>query len=149
MDSSSLGHALAARLAVCVLTLGLAAASGASDAPTRRMYRMSTHTGMPNLDENLRYAVVTEQRCLDPNDLSAAFWMLDDVSLRDCKLAKLSQAPSRASYALQCSGGHGTSGDALWEFTPQLLTGVMNVRLGGKNMTFYQRITARQVGDCP
>lgn len=148
MRSATPGQPLAARWTACVLALGFALSSVANDLPARRLYQMSTHTGMPHLDENLRYAVATEQRCLDLNDLSTAFWMLDDVSLRDCKLAKLNQSPTHASYVLQCSAGHGTSGDAAWEFTPQQLTGVMNVRLGGKNMTFYQRITARPVGDC-
>ena len=110
---------------------------------------MSTHTGMPHLDENLRYAVVTQQRCLDPQDLSGVFWMLGDVSLQDCKLVKVLDEPPRAVYALRCSGGHGTSGEAHWELAPSLLSGVLNVRLGGKNMTFYQRITARLVGACP
>ncbi len=110
---------------------------------------MSTQTGMPHLETNLRYAVVTEQRCLNPQDLSGVFWMLGDVSLQDCKLAKVLDEPARAVYALQCSGGHGTSGEARWEFAPSLLSGVLDVRLGGKNMTFYQRIIARPIGDCP
>jgi hypothetical protein len=148
MRSAAPGQRLAARWTACAFALGLATSSAANDLPTRRLYQMSTHTGMPHLDENLRYAVVNEQRCLDPNDLSGAFWMLDDVSLRDCKLAKLSQSPTGASYVLQCNAGHGTSGDATWQFTPRQLTGVMNVRLGGKNMTFYQRITAAPVGEC-
>ena len=127
----------------------LAAVTTAQAAPPQRLYEMSTHTGMPHLDENLRYAVVTQQRCLDPQDLSGVFWMLGDVSLQDCKLVKVLDEPPRAVYALRCSGGHGTSGEAHWELAQNTLSGVLNVRLGGKNMTFYQRITARLVGACP
>ena len=43
-----------------------------------------------------------------------------------------------------------------WQFEPgpggsgeMRLSGTLNVRLGGKNMTFYQRVTARAAGACP
>lgn len=135
------------RIGALALALGVVAARGA-DPPEQRLYEVRTHTGMPHLEENLRYAVVIEQRCLDPQDLSSVFWMLGDASLQDCKLVKVQGEPANAVYALQCSGGHGTSGEARWELTPQRLSGVLNVRLGGKNMTFYQRITATPIGAC-
>ena len=118
----------------------------ADESAVLRRYAMSTETGMPNLEANLRYAVVKEERCLDPSDLSKAFWMLRDVSLQDCQLVKYSEAAERATYVLQCTGGHGTSGEAHWQITPTALTGTLNVRLGGKNMTFFQRITAKLIG---
>jgi hypothetical protein len=113
-----------------------------------RMYDVTTLTGMPHLDENLRYATVTERRCVDPQDLSRLFWMLGDVSLQDCKLVKTSQTATEAEYRLQCSGGHGTSGQARWALGAEALSGTLDVRLGGKNMTFWQRISARPVGPC-
>ncbi len=136
------------RIGALALALSVVAARGTELAPEQRLYEMRTHTGMPHLEENLRYAVVTEQRCLNPHDLSTVFWMLGDASLQDCKLARVLDEPAHAVYALHCSGGHGTSGEARWELTPQRLTGVLNVRLGGKNMTFYQRITATPIGAC-
>ena len=113
-----------------------------------RLYEMSTETGMPHLETNLRYAVVTEKRCLSTHDLSHAFWMLKDVSLQDCTLIKAVQDTDSAGYVLQCDGGHGTTGDARWQFQPNGITGTLKVRLGGKNMTFFQRITATPIGDC-
>lgn len=119
----------------------------AEPAPSR-LYEMSTETGMPHLETNLRYAVVTEKRCLSTHDLSEAFWMLQDVSLQDCTLVKAVQDTDSAAYVLQCDGGHGTTGDARWQFGPNGITGTLDVRLGGKNMTFFQRITARPIGEC-
>lgn len=113
-----------------------------------RLYEMSTETGMPHLETNLRYAVVTEKRCLSTHDLSEAFWMLRDVSLQDCILVKAAQAADSAAYVLECDGGHGTTGEARWQFEPNGITGTLNVRLGGKNMTFFQRITAKPIGEC-
>ena len=128
------------------VALNLAAVAAEPAAP--RLYEMSTETGMPHMEENLRYAVAKERRCMGTHDLSSAFWMLRDVSLQDCELVKVSQEADAATYLLECSGGHGTTGDARWELAPERITGTLRVRLGGKNMTFYQRITARPVGDC-
>jgi hypothetical protein len=120
----------------------------ATETPASQLYEMSTETGMPHLEFNLRYAVVKEQRCMNLQDLSAAFWMLKDVSLQDCRLEKLSHQADAASYGLVCDGGHGTSGGAQWQLGPDRISGTLNVRLGGKNMTFYQRVTARPIGAC-
>lgn len=110
-----------------------------------RLYDVTTETGMPHLEENLRYAIVRQRRCLDPGDLSRAFWMLDDVSLRDCRLRKIVETEGTARYELLCDGGHGTTGSAQWQIDADQLRGTLDVKLGGKNMTFYQRVVARLV----
>lgn len=134
-------------VALLSLAVGFARAQATEPAP-RQLYEMRTETGMPHLEYNLRYAVVKEQRCLNPQDLSTAFWMLNDVSLQDCVLERTRQQADSADYTLVCKGGHGTSGTAQWQLAPERLSGTLNVRLGGKNMTFYQRIEARPVGAC-
>ncbi len=119
--------------------------AAAAESPPPRLYALTTETGMPHLEENLRYAVRNETRCMSKHDLSAAFWMLEDVSLQDCTLVKATDEADSATYLLKCDGGHGTTGDARWQFGPDVITGTLRVRLGGKNMTFYQRITAKPV----
>ncbi|MBV8210806.1 MAG: hypothetical protein JO133_12175 [Burkholderiaceae bacterium] len=138
-----------AGFALASLALGSLHPSAAAQPPLS--YEVVTETDMPHLEENLRYATRREARCLDRNDLSDAFWMLRHVSLQDCRLVKADEDASSATYRLQCSGGHGTIGDARWQFDEDRLTGTLRVRLGGKNMTFYQRITATRTGgasDC-
>ncbi len=134
------------------LTLGMFAACmatlPAAQGVPPRLYEVTTATGMPHLDENLRYATLTRKQCLDTRDLGGVFWMLKDASLQDCKLIKTSESAETARYELQCSGGHGTTGEATWQLGPTAIAGTLNVRLGGKNMTFYQRITARPIGPC-
>jgi hypothetical protein len=49
---------------------------------------------------------------------------------------------------LACTGSHGTTGSARWELGAHQLRGLLNVRLGGKNMTLYLRITATEAGQC-
>jgi hypothetical protein len=118
------------------------------ETPTSRAYDVVIETGMPHLEENLRYATTRARTCLDSNDLARAFPVLDHVSLQDCRLALVGRQPDGASYALQCTGGHGTTGEAHWQFGATSISGTLNVKLGGKNMTFYQRITGRAVGAC-
>jgi hypothetical protein len=120
--------------------------AAAAEVVPHRLYEMTTETVMPHLEENLRYATVTEKRCLDTHDLSRAFWMLGKESLQDCELLRTGETAT--AYVLKCAGGHGTTGNASWQFGPNSITGVLNVRLGGKNMTFYQRITAKPLGAC-
>ena len=134
--------------ALCLVCAWASSTLAVEIAPPR-LYEVTTETGMPNLEENLRYAVVMEKRCLNTQDLSDAFWMLSDVALQDCKLVKVPEEQMNATlYLLKCDGGHGTTGDAKWQLGPDTIAGTLNVRLGGKNMTFYQRITAKPLGAC-
>jgi len=129
------------------MVCGVALSASAATVPLR-LYEIVTETGMPHLEENLRYAVTRQQRCLDDRDLATAFPLLHHPSLADCSLQPSGSESDSMSYALVCTGQHGTTGGATWEITPQLIHGMLQVRMGGKNMKFYQRITARPMGDC-
>jgi hypothetical protein len=113
-----------------------------------QLYEVVTETAMPHLEENLRYATTREQRCLEENELWTAFPILQYTALRDCRLEPESRQQDAVSYALVCEGGHGASGRATWELGRTHSTGTLNVKLGGKNMTFSQRVTARALGAC-
>ena len=41
-----------------------------------------------------------------------------------------------------------TAGAAAWRIGEQRLRGTLTVKLGGKNMIFYQRVTAKPLGAC-
>jgi hypothetical protein len=81
-------------------------------APAENLYDLTIETGMPHLEENLRYATLHERRCVDTRDLSASFPILHDVSLQDCQLADAALSDGGVSYTLRCAGGHGTTGEA-------------------------------------
>jgi len=40
------------------------------------------------------------------------------------------------------------TGSAAWELGEHRITGTLHVKLGGKNMTFHQRLTAIARGEC-
>ena len=137
-------------LRTLILVSAFAAVSiPASETTPARLYEVITETGMPHLEENLRYATTRENRCLTQEQLAAAFPILKSASLADCKLRHQSRHSDAVSYLLVCDGGHGTTGHASWRVGEQLMVGQLDVKLGGKNMTFFQRVTAKPLGQCP
>lgn len=113
-----------------------------------RLYEITAETVMPHLEENLRYANAREERCLAHQELPSAFPILSHVALKGCKLEYASRQDDVDSYLLVCEGGYGTTGSATWRLGGQPIRGTLMVKLGGKNMTFYQRVTARPLGEC-
>lgn len=104
---------------------------------------------MPHLEENLRYSSTRERHCLTHQRLSDAFPILNHASLRGCKLEHENRQDDVVSYLLACDGGHGTTGSATWQLGAHRIQGTLHVKLGSKNMTFYERVTATSLGVCP
>src|SRR5882757_1469455 len=119
-----------------------------SDAARPQLYELTTETSMPHLEENLRYANTTARQCLALSQLTTAFPILQHPALEGCKLENEQRQPQALSYQLVCTGGHGTTGAAIWHLDEHRIRGTLNVKLGGKNMTFFQRITAVPLGKC-
>jgi hypothetical protein len=113
-----------------------------------QLYDATTETVMPHLEENLRYAITHAERCIGEAELAAVFPILGHPALADCRLEPAQRNVDGATYDLVCEGDHGTTGVATWELGARRLTGTLRVRLGGKNMTFEQRITATPHGEC-
>lgn len=111
-------------------------------------YELTTETVMPHLEEALRYATTRETRCLGELDLRAAFPILRHDSLKGCTLDESSRDEGELRYLLHCAGSSGSSGEAVWQVGANRLIGRLEVKLGGKNMTFSQRVSARLLGAC-
>jgi hypothetical protein len=126
----------------------LCTAVGAADFTGAQLYQVQTELGMPHLEENLRYAITHEKRCLTEDQLEFLFPALQYSSLTSCHLADKKRVGDAVSFALTCASGHGTTGNAVWEMGRYQATGTLNVKLGGKNMTFFERVTARRLGKC-
>ncbi len=120
----------------------------ASDLLPPRLYEVTTETGMPHLEENLRYTITREERCLDHTELASAFPILSHSALKGCTLGDENRQDDTVSFLLICEGGHGTTGSATWRIGEHQIRGTLNVKLGGKNLTFYQRVTGRPLGSC-
>jgi hypothetical protein len=118
----------------CVLVI--ASLAWAAEPLPARLYEVTSETSMPHLEENLRYSITHEKRCLTEEDLSTAFPVLAHPALASCRLDRESRTPDGISYVLVCGGGHGTTGHAVWNLGERNITGMLYVKLGGKNMTF-------------
>lgn len=104
---------------------------------------------MPHLEENLRYAITRTKRCLAREDLVSAFPVLQHPSLAGCKLREQSADEETIAYVLLCESSSGTTGTATWQLGERVIRGTLEVKLGGKNMTFSNRVTGSLIGECP
>jgi len=103
---------------------------------------------MPHLEENLRYATTREQRCLQPDELAALFPVLRHPSLEGCHLDEERRRGSSVRYRLVCASPQVASGTARLDAAGERIAGLLEVKMGGKNMTFSQRIEAVRQRDC-
>lgn len=129
-----------------VLTSFVASASAQPFAP--RLYEIATETGLPHLEENLRYATTRSKLCLGRPQLATAFPIMQHEALKGCTLDHERSTGASLTLLLSCEGGSQTTGVAEWHVDQLGIHGTLDVKLGGKNMTFYQRINGRPVGDC-
>jgi hypothetical protein len=135
-------------LAPVILAVVVVSVRG-SDEAAPQLYDLTTETTMPHLEENLRYTTTNQRQCLALSELAAAFPILRHPALEGCKLDRELRQLDSLSYQLVCTGGHGTTGSAVWHLGEHRVRGTLDVKLGGKNMTFSQTITAIPLGKCP
>jgi hypothetical protein len=100
---------LQASLALLVLT---GASARASEATPPQMYELTTETGMPHLEENLRYTITHRRRCLARQELFGAFPVLHHSALKGCRLEGETRQDDFVSYQLVCKGRQGATGKA-------------------------------------
>lgn len=137
--------ARAALGAAGALLCGLAWTAG-EGSPGR--YEITARTVMPHLEENLRYATTRELRCLRSDEPSALFPILRHPSLAGCTLGDPSRRGSTVRYSLACASPQVATGSARLDEAPQRITGTLQIKMGGKNMSFAQRIEALRQGEC-
>jgi hypothetical protein len=113
-----------------------------------RLYDVTTETSLPHLEENLRYSITHEKRCLAEKNFSTAFPVLAHPALSGCRLDLAERTADHVSFSLSCTTNHGTTGWARWDLGGHRITGTLQVKLGGKNMTFQQRLIAEPVAEC-
>jgi hypothetical protein len=130
------------------LCLSMLACTAAAQPYAPRLYETTVETGLPHLEENLRYATTRSTMCLGRQELATAFPILRHEALKGCRLDQERQSDDLIVFALHCEGGSSTSGAALWQFDDRGIRGTLDVKLGGKNMTLYQRMSGRAIGAC-
>jgi hypothetical protein len=128
------------------LLWSFAGASGEAVEPGR--YEIVAHTVMPHLEESLRYSTTRERRCLRTEELSSLFPILRHPSLGGCKLGDERRRGDTMRYLLVCASPQVATGNARLDAGPGRIAGILEIKMGGKNMTFAQRIEAVRQGEC-
>ena len=111
-------------------------------------YEITAEIAMPHLEENLRYATTRERRCLHGRELASVFPILHHQSLEGCKLGDESRRGDTIRYLLVCASPQVATGVARLDADPGRVAGVLEIKMGGKNMTFAQRVEAVRQGEC-
>jgi hypothetical protein len=116
---------------------------------TPGLYRITARTVLPHLEENLRNAVVVEQLCLGASSAASLFPLLRHEAFAGCMLNGRALRDGAQAFVLTCANREAASGQARLVESPALLEGVLDVKMGGKNMTLAQRVRAERLGACP
>jgi hypothetical protein len=109
-----------------------------------RLYDVTIETGMPHLEESLRYTTTHQRSCISSKELATEFPILKHPSLAGCSLSGEVRQGDIVNFGLSCDAG-----TAVWHIDKQRIRGRLDVKLGGKNMTFSQTVTAKVIGTCP
>jgi hypothetical protein len=131
-----------------VLCLLCTVASASAQAVEPGRYEIVARTVMPHLEESLRYATTLEQRCLRTPQLASVFPILHHPSLEGCKLGDERRHGDTILYRLLCTSPQVATGNARLDAGPGRITGILEIKMGGKNMTFAQRIELVRLGQC-
>ncbi len=131
-----------------VIALHWAGAAAWAYALQPGVYDITAQTVMPHLEENLRDAIVRERRCLRSRDLPSLFPVLRHRSLGGCALVGQHRDDGELRFVLHCESPHVATGTARLTPGPGRITGVLEVKMGGKNTTFTQRIDGVRQGEC-
>jgi hypothetical protein len=80
----------------------VATTTGTTSEAARVSYDVTTETGMPNLEENLRYTITHEKMCVSEEGLHRLFPILSHPALAGCVLGHQSLTDTGISYPLVC-----------------------------------------------
>jgi hypothetical protein len=77
------------------------------------------------------------------------FPLLRHEAFAGCMLNGRALRDGAQAFVLTCANREAASGQARLVESPALLEGVLDVKMGGKNMTLAQRVRAERLGACP
>jgi len=111
-------------------------------------YDIAAETLLPHLEENMRYATTRERHCLGTQDATTLFPILRHEALAGCTLSNGQTTGQHHEYTIACSNPATATGTARLTVNPAAIRGVVEIKLGGKNMTLSQRINGTRTGGC-
>jgi hypothetical protein len=135
-------------LAGLLTTMSLSAVAAAPVAVTPGDYDLTTQTVLPHLEEALRYTTTQTRQCLRAPDATEMFPLLKQQAFAGCRLVTNSEFADRLHFTLGCANRAAASGSAVFEVDGSHISAVLEIKMGGKNMTLSQRLSGPRVGPC-
>jgi len=131
------------------VALGLGASSAASTVSVEAgLYELTAQTVLPHLEESLRYATTRSRLCLGTQEASALFPLLRHEAFAGCSLVHESSSEGEAHFYLRCDNPQAATGAAHFALQSGGFQAVLYIKMGGKNMTLSQRLSAPRLGAC-
>jgi hypothetical protein len=131
---------------LCCIVCAAAVASPATLNPG--VYLITAETLLPHLEENLRYATIRSNQCLGTQDAATLFPILRHQAFAGCELAATRSSGERSEFSLGCKNPEAATGTAYLVASPSAVFGLLEIKMGAKNMTLSQRISGPRVGAC-
>lgn len=130
------------------LVVATAGSAAASPVPLPAgEYELTAQTVLPHLEEALRYATTQTRRCLTQPDATTLFPLLQHEAFAGCRLVPVADTEPM-QFLLQCKNPEAATGSATVELGPNYVSAVVQLKMGGKNMTLSQRIYGPRLGPC-
>jgi hypothetical protein len=111
-------------------------------------YDLTAQTVLPHLEEALRYATSRTRQCLRVLEATSLFPLLQHQAFAGCNLVPDTNANDGERFRLQCKNPEAASGVAAFEVSASHISAVLELKMGGKNMTLSQRVYGPRVGPC-
>lgn len=111
-------------------------------------YDITLQTVLPHLEEALRYATTHARLCLVAPDATGIFPLLRHQASTGCSLVPSAEGSDGLRFDLQCANREAATGSAVFAVDAGQVSGVLEVKMGGKNMTLSQRFQGRRTGPC-
>jgi Protein of unknown function (DUF3617) len=145
----SIARRLAAAIAAFAPGLVCAAQTSADQlAVTPGLYDITAQTLLPHLEDNLRDAKTRAQQCLGTPSATSLFPLLRHEAFAGCTLTQGRTQDDEQVFTLVCANPQAAGGQARFRVGAASLEGVLELKMGGKNMTLSQRIRGPRIGAC-
>jgi len=136
-------------LPASVLVAAISLSANAAVVPlTPGEYDLTIETMLPHLEEALRYATTRTHPCLREADATSLFPLLRHAAFAGCSLVPDVDTGDTVRFTLQCKNSQAASGSATFEVGARYFSAVLDIKMGGKNMTLSQRLYGPRVGSC-
>jgi hypothetical protein len=111
-------------------------------------YDVTAVTALPHLEEALRYATTHKRECLREPDATRLFPLLLQPVFAGCHLVPAARVGDEMRFVLRCANPEAATGSAVFNVGQYKLSAVLELKMGGKNMTLSQKLTGTRVGPC-